>query len=104
MAHILVIEDDRAIALGVRLNLRKEGHEVRIAQDGESGLQMAMEPDVDLIVLDVMLPERHGYDVLKGLRRRGSTASDLMLTAQGTERDQSISLELGASDYLAQPL
>src|SRR5229473_1205492 len=88
MAHILVIEDDRAIALGVRLNLRKEGHEVRIAQDGESGLQMAMEPDVDLIVLDVMLPERNGYDVLKELRRRGSTASVLMLTAKGMEGDK----------------
>jgi DNA-binding response OmpR family regulator len=103
MAHILVIEDDRAIALGVRLNLRKEGHEVRIAQDGESGLQMAMEPDVDLIVLDVMLPERNGYDVLKELRRRGSTASVLMLTAKGMEGDKIVGLKLGADDYLAKP-
>jgi DNA-binding response OmpR family regulator len=103
MAHILVIEDDRAIALGVRLNLRKEGHEVRIAQDGESGLRMAMEPDVDLVVLDVMLPERNGYDVLKELRRRGSTASVLMLTAKGMEGDKIFGLKLGADDYLAKP-
>src|SRR2546426_7276159 len=58
MSRILIIEDDRAIALGLRLNLRRDGHEVRIAQDGETGLRMALEPDVDLIVLDVMLPDR----------------------------------------------
>ena len=71
MACILIIEDDRSIALGLRLNLRKDGHEVRIAQDGETGLRMALEPDVDLIVLDVMLPVRNGFEVLKEARRQG---------------------------------
>jgi two-component system, OmpR family, alkaline phosphatase synthesis response regulator PhoP len=103
MSAILVIEDDRAIALGLRLNLRKDGHEVRIAADGETGLQMALAPDVDLVVLDVMLPERNGYELLKELRRRGSDVSVLMLTAKGLEGDKILGLKLGADDYLAKP-
>ena len=103
MACILIIEDDRAIALGLRLNLRKDGHEVRIAQDGEVGLRMALEPDVDLIVLDVMLPLRNGFEVLKEARRQGSHASVLMLTAKGMESDKILGLKLGADDYLSKP-
>src|SRR5712672_250155 len=103
MACILIIEDDRAIALGLRLNLRKDGHEVRIAQDGETGLRMALEPDVDLIVLDVMLPVRNGFEVLKEARRQGSHASVLMLTAKGMESDKILGLKLGADDYLSKP-
>ena len=103
MAHILIIEDDRAIALGLRLNLRRDGHEVRIAQDGEIGLPLALEPQVDLIVLDVMLPGRNGYEILKELRKRGSTASVLMLTAKGMESDKILGLKLGADDYLSKP-
>ena len=103
MACILIIEDDRAIALGLRLNLRRDGHEVRMAQDGEIGLKMALEPDVDLIVLDVMLPGRNGYELLKELRRQGSSASVLMLTAKGMESDKILGLKLGADDYLSKP-
>ena len=103
MACILVIEDDRGIALGVRLNLRKDGHEVRIAHDGEVGLQMALQRDVDLVVLDVMLPGRNGYEVLKEMRRRGSTVAVLMLTAKGLESDKILGLKLGADDYLTKP-
>ena len=103
MACILIIEDDRAIALGLRLNLRKDGHEVRMAQDGDTGLRLALEPDVDLIVLDVMLPNRNGYEVLKELRRVKSNASVLMLTAKGMESDKILGLKLGADDYLSKP-
>jgi DNA-binding response OmpR family regulator len=103
MACILIIEDDRAIALGLRLNLRKDGHEVRLAQDGDTGLRLALEPDVDLIVLDVMLPNRNGYEVLKELRRLKSNASVLMLTAKGMESDKILGLKLGADDYLSKP-
>jgi len=103
VACILIIEDDRAIALGLRLNLRKDGHEVRLAQDGETGLPMALEPEVDLIVLDVMLPGRNGYEVLKELRRQNSTASILMLTAKGMEGDKILGLKLGADDYMSKP-
>ena len=100
---IVVIEDDRAIALGLRLNLRKEGHDVRLCPDGETGLEAALQPDVDLVVLDVMLPGRNGYEVLKELRKRGSTAAVLMLTAKGMEGDKILGLKLGADDYLAKP-
>jgi len=103
MPCVLVIEDDRAIALGVRLNLRREGHEVRLAQDGEEGLAEGLKPEVDLIVLDVMLPQRNGYEVLKELRRRGQNAPVLMLTAKGNESDKILGLKLGADDYLAKP-
>jgi two-component system, OmpR family, alkaline phosphatase synthesis response regulator PhoP len=103
MARILIIEDDRAIALGLRLNLRKDGHEVRMAQDGDTGLSLALEPDVDLIVLDVMLPGRNGYELLKEVRRRGCNASVLMLTAKGMESDKILGLKLGADDYLSKP-
>jgi DNA-binding response OmpR family regulator len=103
MARILIVEDDRAIALGLRLNLRKEGHEVLMAQDGEEGLRLGLEPGVELIVLDVMLPARNGYEVLKELRRRGGTAPVLMLTAKGLEGDKILGLKLGADDYLAKP-
>ena len=103
MACILVVEDDRAIALGLRLNLRKEGHEVRLCADGEQGLLEALKPDVDLVVLDVMLPKRNGYDLLKELRQAGNTSSVLMLTAKGMEGDKILGLKLGADDYLAKP-
>ena len=103
MSLVLVVEDDRAIALGLRLNLRKDGHEVRMAADGETGLQSALDPAVDLVVLDVMLPQRNGYEVLKELRRRGSNVAVLMLTAKGLEGDKILGLRLGADDYLAKP-
>ena len=103
MARLLIIEDDRAIALGLRVNLRKEGHEVTLVQDGEIGLRLALEPEVDLVLLDVMLPNRNGYDILRELRRRGSTVSVLMLTAKGMEGDKILGLKLGADDYLAKP-
>src|SRR5207248_9673168 len=95
--------DDRAIALGLRLNLRRDGHDVRIAQDGEIGLRMALEPDVDLIVLDVMLPGLNGYELLQEVRKQGSTASVLTLTAKGMEPDPIRGLKLGADDYLSKP-
>jgi two-component system alkaline phosphatase synthesis response regulator PhoP len=90
--RVLVIEDDRAIALGVRLNLRREGHEVVLAHDGDSGLAEAQKPEIDLVVLDVMLPGRNGYELLKELRRREVKTPVLMLTAKGME-----------DDYLAKP-
>ena len=103
MACILIIEDDRSIALGLRLNLRKEGHEVRMASDGETGLRMALDPKVDLLVLDVMLPQRNGYDLLKEVRKNGSSAAVLMLTAKGMETDKILGLRMGADDYLTKP-
>jgi two-component system alkaline phosphatase synthesis response regulator PhoP len=103
MPRVLVIEDDRAIALGVRLNLRREGHEVVLAHDGDMGLGEAQKPEIDLVILDVMLPGRNGYELLKELRRRGVKTPVLMLTAKGMEGDKILGLKLGADDYLAKP-
>jgi two-component system, OmpR family, alkaline phosphatase synthesis response regulator PhoP len=103
VAKVVVIEDDRAIALGLRLNLRKEGHDVTLSQESEQGLALALDPAVDLIVLDVMLPGRNGYELLKELRQRGSLAAVLMLTAKGLEGDKILGLKLGADDYMAKP-
>jgi two-component system alkaline phosphatase synthesis response regulator PhoP len=103
VARVLVIEDDRAIALGLRLNLRREGHEVVLAHDGEGGFAEAQKPDVDLVILDVMLPGRNGYELLKELRRRAVQTPVLMLTAKGMEGDKILGLKLGADDYLAKP-
>jgi DNA-binding response OmpR family regulator len=103
MARVLVIEDDRAIAIGLRLNLRKEGHDVVLVHDGDEGLERALEPGVQLVILDVMLPGRNGFEVLKELRRRGATIPVLMLTAKGMEGDKILGLRLGADDYMAKP-
>jgi len=103
VARVLVIEDDRAIALGLRLNLRREGHDVVLAHDGEGGFAEAQKPDVDLVILDVMLPGRNGYELLKELRRRAVQTPVLMLTAKGMEGDKILGLKLGADDFIAKP-
>jgi DNA-binding response OmpR family regulator len=103
MARVLVIEDDRAIALGLRVNLRKESHDVVLAHDGEEGLLRALNKDVDLVILDVMLPSRNGFDILKEMRRRGADVPVLVLTAKAMEGDKILGLKLGADDYLAKP-
>src|SRR5205823_8739625 len=72
MGRVLVIEDDRAIALGLRVNLRKEGHDVVLAHDGEDGFARALDKSVDLVILDVMLPGRNGFEILKEMRKRGA--------------------------------
>jgi len=100
---ILIVEDDPSIAAGLRLNLRHEGFEVLIANDGESGLKAAVDGAPDLVLLDVMLPRMNGYEVLRELRRRGSAAGVIMLTAKGLEQDKVLGLDLGADDYVQKP-
>jgi DNA-binding response OmpR family regulator len=101
--RILIIEDDASIAAGLRMNLRHEGFETELAQDGEVGLRLALELDPDLIVLDIMIPTMNGFEVLGELRRRGSRAGVIMLTAKGLEEDKVLGLELGADDYVQKP-
>jgi len=103
MGKVLVIEDDRAIALGLRLNLRKDGHEVVLSHDGDDGLARALDKGVDLVILDVMLPGRNGFEILKEMRKSGADVPVLMLTAKGMEGDKILGLKLGADDYLAKP-
>jgi DNA-binding response OmpR family regulator len=100
---ILVIEDDPSITMGLELNLRAEGYEVMLAHDGEEGLAKARSEDIDLLILDVMLPRLNGFEVLRVLRGEGSEIPVLMLSARGAEMDKVMGLELGAEDYVTKP-
>lgn len=101
--RILIIEDDNAIAAGLRLNLKHEGYAVTVVADGEQGLKQALEEAPDLVVLDVMLPTMNGFEILRELRRRGATSGVIMLTAKGLEEDKVMGLDLGADDYVQKP-
>ena len=101
--RILVVEDDLAILTGVSMNLKFEGYEVLQAQDGRTGLARALDETPDLVVLDVMLPQMNGYEVLRELRERGRDTAVVMLTAKGQERDKILGLNLGADDYVVKP-
>ncbi|HMJ56798.1 MAG TPA: response regulator transcription factor [Polyangiaceae bacterium] len=100
---ILVIEDDPSITMGLELNLRAEGYSVILAHDGEEGLTKARKEDIDLLILDVMLPRLNGFEVLRVLRGEGSEIPVLMLSARGAEMDKVMGLELGAEDYVTKP-
>jgi two-component system, OmpR family, alkaline phosphatase synthesis response regulator PhoP len=101
--RILLVEDDEAIAAGLRLNLKHEGFVVQVERDGEEGLAAALKDPPELVLLDVMLPTMNGYEILRELRRRGSTAGVIMLTAKGLEEDKVMGLDLGADDYVQKP-
>ncbi|HXX69049.1 MAG TPA: response regulator transcription factor [Polyangiaceae bacterium] len=100
---VLVVEDDASIALGLRINLEGEGYEVLAADDGESGLALALERRPDLVILDVMLPKMNGLQVLQSIRRKGLAMPIIVLSARTGEMDKVAGLELGAEDYVAKP-
>jgi len=101
--HILVVEDDPSITLGLQMNLEAEGYEVSIAIDGEDGLLRAVAANVDLVILDVMLPKMNGLEVVKAIRSQGNHVPVVMLSARGAEMDKVMGLELGAEDYITKP-
>jgi two-component system alkaline phosphatase synthesis response regulator PhoP len=101
--RILVVEDESALRLALSDRLRSEGYEVEVAADGERGWASARQGGFDLLLLDVMLPGRSGFDLLRDLRREGVTAPVLMLTARGEVLDRVLGLKLGADDYLVKP-
>jgi DNA-binding response OmpR family regulator len=101
--HILIVEDDESITLGLEMNLRAEGYETSVAVDGESALARAVQGGIDLVVLDVMLPKMNGFEVLRMLRQRGVATPVVMLSARGAELDKVMGLELGAEDYITKP-
>jgi DNA-binding response OmpR family regulator len=103
MARILVIEDEPAMQVGLRDNLEVDGYEVEIAGDGATGLASLLGHTYDLVILDVMLPKKSGYDVLREARGRGVRTPVIMLTAKGGEVDKVLGLELGADDYMTKP-
>lgn len=102
-ARLLLVEDDASIRLGLEINLREAGYEVRSASDGPGGLRLALSLAPELIVLDLRLPGLHGLDLLSELRERGETMPVLVLSALGEERDKVAGLRRGADDYLTKP-
>ncbi|MEO7084565.1 MAG: response regulator transcription factor [Gemmatimonadaceae bacterium] len=103
MTRILIIEDNRNIAIGLRNNLEIEGHEVDIAADGVNGLVLARSRTPGLVILDLMLPGMDGYRVLRTLREDGIDTPVLILSARGEEADKVLGFQLGADDYVAKP-
>jgi len=103
MKRILVVEDEPAIAFGLQLDLKNEGYDVEIESDGESALRRARQEAFDLILLDVMLPRKDGFEVCRELRRGGSKTPVIMLTAKAQEAEKVLGLEIGADDYVTKP-
>jgi CheY-like chemotaxis protein len=103
MTHILVVEDDVGIALGLADDLELEGYEVTVARDGEDALSRARGTPFDLIVLDLMLPRKDGFQVCRELRRSGLNTPVIMLTARAHEAEKVMGLEMGADDYVTKP-
>ena len=101
--RILLVEDEPGLIITLTDRLRSEGYEVVSAVDGRSGFETAQSENFDLIVLDVMLPKKNGYDVARDLRQKGITTPILMLTAKGETIDKVLGLKLGADDYLTKP-
>lgn len=101
--RILIVEDEVKVARFLERGLREEGFAVEVAADGAEGAAKALGGTHDLIILDVMLPERDGFDVLSELRAAGIKARVLMLTARDGVQDRVHGLDLGADDYLVKP-
>lgn len=100
---VLIVEDDQAMAVALRDGFEYEGYQVQVARDGAAGLKLASERDMDLIILDVMLPKLSGFDVCKQLRSSGNSTPIIMLTARGQEIDKVVGLKIGADDYVTKP-
>ena len=101
--RILLVEDDRKVASFIRKGLAEEGYAVDVAQDGETGLAMGLDRLHDVIVLDVMLPGKPGFQVVRELRQAKVTTPVLLLTARETVEDKVQGLDAGADDYLTKP-
>jgi len=101
--HIVIVEDDPSITVGLRMNLEAEGYRVTVADEGEAGLTAARADGVDLVVLDVMLPHVNGLEILRLLRKEGRTMPIIMLSARSSEIDKVMGLELRAEDYVTKP-
>lgn len=103
MAKILIVEDQKDMVTGLVFNLEAQGHKVSAAFDGQEGLASAERENPDLIILDIMLPKKDGFEVCRELRRKGHDVPILMLTARREEADKVLGLEIGADDYLTKP-
>jgi two-component system alkaline phosphatase synthesis response regulator PhoP len=102
-SRILLVEDEPGLMMTISDLLAGEGYSVEVAADGDDGYTKAFNGSFDLILLDVMLPRRSGYEVCRELRQRGVDSAILMLTARTQVVDRVVGLKLGADDYLAKP-
>jgi DNA-binding response OmpR family regulator len=103
MTRILIVEDEPSIALALEDDLRREGYDVDLVMDGDEACRRGTSCRFDLILLDVMLPKRDGFEVCRYLRSEGIKVPILMLTARGQESEKVIGFELGADDYVTKP-
>lgn len=103
MKKILIIEDENNIRELVTYNLKANGYEALEAEDGITGITLAFKENPDLILLDIMLPGKDGYEICKELRSEGMNMPIIMLTAKSEEVDKVLGLEFGADDYIAKP-
>ena len=101
--RILVVEDEEALAIGLQHALAREGYEVVLARDGAAAQQALRDASHDLVLLDVMLPRKSGFEVLAQLRREGRSVPVVMLTSKNEEIDKVQGLDLGADDYMTKP-
>ena len=103
MPRILIVDDEPEMVRGLEDNFRFEGYQTLAATTGKEGLALAVREAPDLILLDIMMPELSGWDVLRALRQKGLDVPVIMLTARGEEVDRVLGLELGADDYVTKP-
>jgi DNA-binding response OmpR family regulator len=103
MPRILIVEDESSISLALDDDLRREGYDTEVAADGEAATDRAVTGGFDLVLLDVMLPKRDGFDVCRRIRRAGVTVPIVMLTARTQEAEKVLGLEAGADDYVTKP-
>jgi len=103
VTRILVVEDEPGIAMALEDDFRSEGYEVEVVGDGEAASRRAREQPFDVVVLDVMLPRKDGFEVCRELRRAGVRTPVIMLTAKTQEAEKVLGLELGADDYVTKP-
>jgi two-component system, OmpR family, alkaline phosphatase synthesis response regulator PhoP len=102
-ARILMVEDEEALRMTLTDRLRNEGYEVDLAADGSQGFDKATQSAFDLVLLDVMLPRKSGFDVCREIRAAGMAVPILMLTAKGQTIDKVTGLKIGADDYVTKP-
>jgi two-component system, OmpR family, alkaline phosphatase synthesis response regulator PhoP len=103
VTRILIVEDNANLAFGLSRSVEAEGYQVDVAEDGRKGLELARAHRPDLIILDLMIPEIDGYQVLRTLREEGQQMPVLVLTARSEEADRVFGFRLGADDYVTKP-
>lgn len=103
MTHILVVEDEQHLAVGIKFNLEAEGYQVSAVGDGPAALELIERDGIDLVILDLMLPGMSGYAVCEKLREAGKTLPVLMLTARTLAEDRKRGFDVGADQYMMKP-